>query len=83
MITLVYQNGDGYTIPLTLVLPSLFLYTVKNNYPYGVKRDRSVKRVKSYSNWSKNLLKMEWNLLKVTQVYSISSEILLFLQSWF
>ena len=49
--------------------------------PYGVKGDRSVKTVKSYSKWSENLLKMEWYLLKVTQGYSISSKILLFLQS--
>ena len=27
-------------------------YTVKIITPYGVKRDRSVKRVKSYSKWS-------------------------------
>ena len=50
-------------------------YTVKNNYSiWSKKGDRFVKRVKSYSKWSENLL------LRV-KVYSISSKILLFLQS--
>ena len=32
-------------------------YTVKNNYSiWSKKGDRSVKRVKSYSKWSENLL---------------------------
>ena len=40
-----------------------FLFTVKNNYSvWSKKGDRSLKRVKSYSKWSENLLKMEWNL---------------------
>ena len=51
------------------------LYIVKNNYSiWSKKGDHSVKRVKSYWKWSENLL------LQV-KVYSISSNMLLFLQS--
>ena len=46
-----------------------------------LKGDRSVKRVKSYSKWNENLLKMQWNLHLCVKVYSILNKVLLFLQS--
>ena len=61
-------NFDRTSHPINLLH-----FKKKNNYSIWSKKkgDRSVKRVKSYSKWSENLL------LRV-KVYSISSKILLF-----
>ena len=74
----VYPNHTPpVSLPFPVWCPTLFQehYTVKNNYSiWSKKGDSSVKRVKFNSKWSENLL------LRV-KVYSISSKILLFLQS--